>query len=56
MNSPMKKAEFSEFIEHLDTVEEAVNELKKGNMVILIDREDRENEGDLVVAAQYATP
>lgn len=52
----MKKAEFSEFIEHLDTVEEAVNELKKGNMVILIDREDRENEGDLVVAAQYATP
>jgi len=38
------------------TVEEAIEEVKKGKMIILVDDEDRENEGDLVIAAQYATP
>ncbi len=51
----MKKQEFSEYRHELDPVEDAIQELKKGNMVILIDREDRENEGDLVIAAQFAT-
>ena len=37
-------------------VEEAVEELKNGRMVILVDDEDRENEGDLVVAAEFASP
>lgn len=37
-------------------VEEAIEEIKKGNMVIMIDDEDRENEGDLVLAAEYVTP
>lgn len=37
-------------------VEEAVKELKKGKMVILMDDEDRENEGDLVAAAETVTP
>ena len=37
-------------------VEEAAKELKKGNMVILMDDEDRENEGDLVCAAEKITP
>ena len=37
-------------------VEEAAKELKKGNMVILMDDEDRENEGDLVCAAEKVTP
>ncbi|MGA1846916.1 bifunctional 3,4-dihydroxy-2-butanone-4-phosphate synthase/GTP cyclohydrolase II [Deferribacter abyssi] len=40
----------------LATVEEAIEEVKKGKMIILVDDEDRENEGDLVVAAQFATP
>ncbi|MCE0723293.1 MULTISPECIES: 3,4-dihydroxy-2-butanone-4-phosphate synthase [Legionella] len=40
----------------LATVEQAVETLKAGKMVILMDDEDRENEGDLVVAADYATP
>jgi 3,4-dihydroxy 2-butanone 4-phosphate synthase/GTP cyclohydrolase II len=37
-------------------VEEAIEEIKNGKMVILVDDEDRENEGDLVVAAEYASP
>lgn len=37
-------------------VEEAIEEIRKGRMVILVDDEDRENEGDLVIAAEFATP
>jgi len=37
-------------------VEEAIAEIKKGNMVIMMDDEDRENEGDLVYAATFSTP
>ncbi|MFT7005141.1 MAG: 3,4-dihydroxy 2-butanone 4-phosphate synthase/GTP cyclohydrolase II, partial [Sulfurimonas sp.] len=35
---------------------EAIEEIKKGRMVIMIDDEDRENEGDLVYAATFSTP
>ncbi len=35
---------------------EIVAELKAGRMVILVDEEDRENEGDLVLAADHVTP
>lgn len=38
------------------TTEEIVAELRAGRMVILVDEEDRENEGDLVLAADYVTP
>lgn len=38
------------------TVEEAVEIIKNGGMVILTDDEERENEGDLVVASQFITP
>ncbi len=37
-------------------IEEAVKEIKQGKMVILVDDEDRENEGDLTVAAEKITP
>ena len=40
----------------LCTVEEAVADIRKGKMLILVDDEDRENEGDLTMAAQFATP
>ena len=40
----------------ISSVTEIVDDLKNGKMVILVDDEDRENEGDLVVAAQYVTP
>lgn len=38
------------------TIEEAIHTLKVGKMIILIDDESRENEGDLVIAADFATP
>jgi len=37
-------------------IEEALDELKKGNMIIVVDDEDRENEGDLLMAAEKVTP
>lgn len=37
-------------------VQEAIEEIRKGNMVIMLDDEDRENEGDLVYAAALSTP
>ncbi len=40
----------------LNTIDEAVWEIKKGNFVIVVDDEDRENEGDLVLAAEDITP
>ena len=39
-----------------NTIEKAVADIKKGKMVILIDDEDRENEGDLTIAAEKVTP
>jgi 3,4-dihydroxy 2-butanone 4-phosphate synthase / GTP cyclohydrolase II len=38
------------------STEEIVAELKAGRMVVLVDEEDRENEGDLVMAAEHVTP
>jgi len=38
------------------TIEEAIQEIKAGRMVILVDDEDRENEGDLTMAAEMVTP
>ena len=40
----------------LCTVEQAVEDIRQGKFVILVDDEDRENEGDLAVAAEFATP
>ncbi|WP_447972998.1 bifunctional 3,4-dihydroxy-2-butanone-4-phosphate synthase/GTP cyclohydrolase II [Nitrospira sp. Kam-Ns4a] len=39
-----------------DSIDEAIKEIKKGRFVILVDDEDRENEGDLVMAAEKVTP
>src|SRR5262245_56859811 len=38
------------------TVEEALEEIRAAHMVVVCDDEDRENEGDLTMAAQFATP
>lgn len=40
----------------MSSIEEAIEDIKNGKIVILVDDEDRENEGDLVVAAEFATP
>ena len=38
------------------TVEEAIQEIRDGRMIVLVDDEDRENEGDLMIAAEKVTP
>ena len=40
----------------LNTIEEAIEDFKAGNFVIVVDDEDRENEGDLIIAAEKITP
>ena len=38
------------------TIEEAIEDIREGRCVVVVDDPDRENEGDLVIAAQFATP
>jgi 3,4-dihydroxy 2-butanone 4-phosphate synthase / GTP cyclohydrolase II len=38
------------------TIEEAIEDIRAGRLVVVVDDPDRENEGDLVIAAQFATP
>ncbi len=40
----------------LNTIPEAIEAIKEGKIIIVVDDEDRENEGDFLVAARYATP
>jgi 3,4-dihydroxy 2-butanone 4-phosphate synthase / GTP cyclohydrolase II len=40
----------------MSALQQALTHLKQGGMIILVDDEDRENEGDLVMAAEFATP
>ena len=40
----------------LSTIEEAIEDIRQGKMVIIVDDEDRENEGDLAMAAEMVTP
>ncbi len=40
----------------LNTIEEAIEDIKNGKLVIVVDDEDRENEGDFITAARNATP
>jgi 3,4-dihydroxy 2-butanone 4-phosphate synthase/GTP cyclohydrolase II len=49
----LKSAALSQY---LSNIEELIEEARNGRMFILVDDEDRENEGDLVIPAQFATP
>ncbi|MDX1279287.1 3,4-dihydroxy-2-butanone-4-phosphate synthase [Oceanihabitans sediminis] len=40
----------------LDTIEDAINDIKNGKVIIVVDDEDRENEGDFLAAAEKVTP
>ncbi|HDY69719.1 MAG TPA: bifunctional 3,4-dihydroxy-2-butanone-4-phosphate synthase/GTP cyclohydrolase II [Actinobacteria bacterium] len=51
-----KQKEQEENDSPFSTIEEAVEDIRAGKMVIVCDDEDRENEGDLTMAAQFATP
>ena len=46
----------TEYTEAISSVAEIIDEARNGRMFILVDHEDRENEGDLVIPAQMATP
>ncbi len=48
----MKEKHISEF----NTIHEAIEDLKAGKILIVVDDEDRENEGDFVIAAEFVTP
>jgi 3,4-dihydroxy 2-butanone 4-phosphate synthase / GTP cyclohydrolase II len=52
MTELVMKAETSPF----STIEEALEDIRAGKFVVVVDDEDRENEGDLTIAAQFATP
>ena len=40
----------------IDSIEEAIDEIKHGKVIIVVDDEDRENEGDFICAAESITP
>ena len=40
----------------LDSIEDAIEAIKNGQMIIVVDDEDRENEGDFICAAELVTP
>ena len=55
MNAKLNEATFQD-VYNLATPEEIIEDARNGRMYILVDAEDRENEGDLIVPAQFATP
>ena len=52
----MKRVEYAEGKGFISPIDEVLEDFRNGRMIILVDAEDRENEGDLVVAGQMATP
>ncbi len=46
----------TEYKVQLDTIEDAINDIKAGKIIIVVDDEDRENEGDFLAAAELVTP
>jgi 3,4-dihydroxy 2-butanone 4-phosphate synthase / GTP cyclohydrolase II len=56
MSANLKRVEYSEGKGFISTTDEILDDLRNGRMVVLVDAEDRENEGDIVMAAQMATP
>jgi 3,4-dihydroxy 2-butanone 4-phosphate synthase / GTP cyclohydrolase II len=52
----LKRVEYSEGKGFVSSTDEILEDLRNGKMVVLVDAEDRENEGDLVIPAQMATP
>ncbi|WP_296205554.1 3,4-dihydroxy-2-butanone-4-phosphate synthase, partial [uncultured Hyphomicrobium sp.] len=56
MSTGLSKIAYSEGGGFLSSTEEIVDDMLNGRMVVLVDAEHRENEGDLVIPAQMATP
>jgi 3,4-dihydroxy 2-butanone 4-phosphate synthase / GTP cyclohydrolase II len=56
MTDPMTDTSPASYADAISSVEEIIEDARNGRMFILIDHEDRENEGDLVIPAQMCTP
>ncbi|KAB2914573.1 MAG: 3,4-dihydroxy-2-butanone-4-phosphate synthase [Hyphomicrobiaceae bacterium] len=56
MKDGLKRVAYAEGKGFLSPIDEIIEDLRNGRMIILVDAEDRENEGDLVIPAQMATP
>ncbi len=56
MKDGLKRVEYSAGKGFISPTEEVIEDFRNGRMIILVDAEDRENEGDLVIPAQMATP
>jgi 3,4-dihydroxy 2-butanone 4-phosphate synthase/GTP cyclohydrolase II len=52
----LRRVEYSEGKGFISPIEDILEDFRNGRMIILVDAEDRENEGDLVIPAQMATP
>jgi 3,4-dihydroxy 2-butanone 4-phosphate synthase/GTP cyclohydrolase II len=52
----LRRVEYSAGKGFISPIEEVIDDFRNGRMIILVDAEDRENEGDLVIPAQMATP
>lgn len=52
----MSSKGFGESKTKFNTIEEAIEDIKNGKMLVVVDDEDRENEGDLIMSAELVTP
>ena len=43
-------------MENFSIIEDAIKDFKEGKFLVVVDDEDRENEGDLIMAAEFVTP
>ncbi len=55
-NARGRRETLPEDLPHFDSIEDAIRDIRSGKMVIVVDDEDRENEGDLTMAAEKVTP
>ena len=55
-NQSLQSLRTADLSQYLTAAPELIEEARNGRMFILVDDEDRENEGDLVIPAQFATP
>jgi 3,4-dihydroxy 2-butanone 4-phosphate synthase/GTP cyclohydrolase II len=56
MTASLKRVDYAEGRGFISSTDEILDDLRNGRMVVIVDADDRENEGDLVCAAQMATP
>ena len=52
----MSGNQHKDFNKYFNSVEDAINDIKEGKVIIVVDDENRENEGDFVAAAEHVTP